>query len=280
MRIDNRVTQVPPLRTHEHENHEATSRSPAGNGRNRTRGDQPWNPNRTRASAGGPSQGGNSAGGASGSRDAASHGDAGGGGSGGGSSSHGAGRRAGGGGDRRGRGHADSHVTGVSRGGYDACRRIEEIRCKKSSTTDDNDGFPAFSARLRNLLLPEKLKPLGITKYDAMQDPVQWLRCYALSIENAGGNNDTKCLYFPSAWTKHHSLGSCRSTSGTSVVWISLGPLPRWVPGPTTRWAPGTTRLVPHGTYWREAQGLRWSSTRIGSYTYHVLYRGLLDVHD
>jgi hypothetical protein len=25
------------------------------------------------------------------------------------------------------------------------------------------------------------------------------------------------------------------------VVWTSLGPLPRWVPGPTTRWAPGTT---------------------------------------
>jgi hypothetical protein len=45
--------------------------------------------------------------------------------------------------------------------------------------------------------LPEKFKPLGITKYDAKQDPVQWLRCYALSIENAGGNNDTKCLYFP-----------------------------------------------------------------------------------
>jgi hypothetical protein len=36
---------------------------------------------------------------------------------------------------------------------------------------------------------------LGITKYDTKQDPVQWLRCYALSIENAGGNNDTKCLY-------------------------------------------------------------------------------------
>jgi hypothetical protein len=26
---------------------------------------------------------------------------------------------------------------------------------------------------------------------------VHWLICYALSIENAGGNNDTKCLYFP-----------------------------------------------------------------------------------
>jgi hypothetical protein len=47
------------------------------------------------------------------------------------------------------------------------------------------------------LLLPEKFKPLGITKYDAKQDPIQWLRCYALSIENTGSNNDNKCLYFP-----------------------------------------------------------------------------------
>jgi hypothetical protein len=34
----------------------------------------------------------------------------------------------------------------------------------------------------------------------------------------------------------------------SSIVWTSLGPLPRWVPGPTTRWAPGTTRLALHGT--------------------------------
>jgi hypothetical protein len=47
------------------------------------------------------------------------------------------------------------------------------------------------------LLLPDKFKPLGITKYNAKQDPIQWLRWYALSIENASGNNDTKCLCFP-----------------------------------------------------------------------------------
>jgi hypothetical protein len=47
------------------------------------------------------------------------------------------------------------------------------------------------------MLLPDKFKPLGITKYDTKQDAIQWLRCYALSIENASGNNDTKCLYFP-----------------------------------------------------------------------------------
>jgi hypothetical protein len=137
MRVDNRVTQVPPLRTREAD-HEATSRSPADNGRNRTRGELPQNPNRTRASAGGPSQGGHSAGRAGGSRVVVARGDA----SGGGSSSHGAGRRAGGGGDRGARGHADSHVTGISCGGYDARRRIEEIRCKKSSTAGEKTASP------------------------------------------------------------------------------------------------------------------------------------------
>jgi hypothetical protein len=187
------LLKCPPVRTRQLDN-EATSRSPADNEHNRTRGEVPANLNRTRASASGPSQGGKSAGGVGGNHDVVPHRDPGGRGTGGGSSSHGAGRRAGGGGDRGGRGHANSHATGVSVGGYDARHRIEEIRRNKS--TGENDGFPAFSARLRNLLLSEKFKPLGITKYDAKQDPVQWLRYYALSIKNAGGNNDTKCLYF------------------------------------------------------------------------------------
>jgi hypothetical protein len=134
MRADNRVGQVPPLRTREAD-HKATSPSPADNGRNRTR-----------SSTSGPSQGGNSAGGAGGSHGADAHGDAGGGGSGSGSSSHGPGRRAGGGGDHGGQGHANSHVTGASRGGYEVRRRIEEIRRKKSSTAGENDGFPTFFA--------------------------------------------------------------------------------------------------------------------------------------
>jgi hypothetical protein len=195
MRVDNRVTQVPLVRNHQQDN-EATSRS-ADVGRNRTRGELPANPNRTRASASGPSHGGNSAGGAGANREIIPHRDPSGGGSDGGSSNHGAGRTARGGGDRGGRGHANSHASDASRGGFDARQKIEELRCKKSSTAGDNDGFPAFSARLLNLLLPEKFKPLGITKYDTKQDPVQWLIRYTLSIESAGGNNDTKCLYFP-----------------------------------------------------------------------------------
>jgi hypothetical protein len=195
MRVDNRVNQPPPAR---HRDNEVTSCS-ADNGPNRTQAELPAEPNRRRSNAGGPPQRDNS------NREVVPHrAPAGGGGndpddggSDGGSSNHGANRRAGGGGSRGGRGHANSHASGASQGGYDAHQKIEELRRKKSTTAGDGDGFPAFSPRLRNLLLPDKFKRLGITKYDAKQDPIQWLRCYALSIENAGGNNDTKCLYFP-----------------------------------------------------------------------------------
>jgi hypothetical protein len=166
-------------------------------GPNRTRAELPAQPNRTRANTGGPSQAGNSVVAAGTDREIVPHRDPGGGGSDDESSNHGANRRASGGGDHGGRGHANSHTSGASQGGFDARQKIEELRWKKSATAGDNGGFPAFSARLRNLLLPEKFKPLGITKYDAKQDPIQWLRCYTLSIENADGNNDTKCLYFP-----------------------------------------------------------------------------------
>jgi hypothetical protein len=173
MRVNTRVAQPPPVRNRDNE---ATSRN-ADLGRNRARAELPANPNRTRATAGGPSQGGNSAAVAGGDREVVPHRDPGGGGCDSGSSNHGANRRAGGGGDRGGRGHTNRHASGASQGGFDARQKIEELQRKKSATTGDNDGFPAFFARLRNLLLPEKFKPMGITKYDAKQDPVQWLRC-------------------------------------------------------------------------------------------------------
>jgi hypothetical protein len=99
MRVDNRVTQPPPVRNRDNE---ATSRS-ADLGRNRTRAELPAQSNCTRANAGGPSQGGNN------NREIIPHHgpvgggcDPGGGGSDGGSSNHGANRRAGVGGSRGG----------------------------------------------------------------------------------------------------------------------------------------------------------------------------------
>jgi hypothetical protein len=163
MRVDNRVAQSPPVRNRDNV---ATSRN-ADLGCNRTRAELPAQPNYTRANAGGLSQGGNRAAAAGSDREIIPHHDPGGGGSDGGSSNHGANRRAGGRGDRGGRGHANSHASGASQGGFDARQKIEELRRKKSTTAGDNDGFPAFSPRLRNLLLPDKFKRLGITKYDA-----------------------------------------------------------------------------------------------------------------
>jgi hypothetical protein len=148
MRVDNRVTQPLPARNRDNE---ATSRS-ADLSRNRTRAKLPAQPNRTRANAGGPSQAGNSAAAAAGDREIIPHRDPGGGGSDDESSNHDANRRADGGGNRSGRGHANSHASGASQGGYDTRQKIEELWRKKAFTSSDNDGCPAFSARLRNLL--------------------------------------------------------------------------------------------------------------------------------
>jgi hypothetical protein len=115
----------------------------------------------------------------------------------------------------------DNHVTNALRGDYDAYLRIEEIRHKKSSTAGENDNFPTFFARLRNLLLPEKFKPLGSpsttrskTQFngsDAMPSPSKML--VATTTRSASTS--------PSVWTKLHLHGSSRSrstlsTSGTS----------------------------------------------------------------
>jgi hypothetical protein len=120
MRVNNRVAQAPPVRNRDNK---ATSRS-ADIGHNRTRAELPANPNCTRATTGGPSHDGNSAGG---DREIVPHRDPRGEGSDGGRSNHGANRRAGGGGDRGGRGHADSHVSGASRGSFDAHQKTEEL---------------------------------------------------------------------------------------------------------------------------------------------------------
>jgi hypothetical protein len=153
MRVNNRVTPAA--------NHEATSRSrtPVDGGRNRISGEYQPTLNHSRASAGGPSHGGHSGG-------------CGGGASSGKSSSFG-GKRARGDGDHGGRGHANSHATVYAYGGYDACHWIDEIHhAKKANKVSDSGDFPAYSARLCDLLLPEKFKPLRITKYGAKQDLV------------------------------------------------------------------------------------------------------------
>jgi hypothetical protein len=59
------------------------------------------------------------------------------------------------------------------------------------------------------------------------------------------------CLSFClSCWRRRveGTIASVRKNVLPPVVWTSLGPLPRWVPGPTTRWSPRTTRFALHDT--------------------------------
>jgi hypothetical protein len=69
---------------------------------------------------------------------------------------------------------------------------VEEVRHRRRQRR-----LPHLLSSASQLAPPRQVQTFGITKYDAKQDPIQWLRCYTLSIENAGGNNDTKYLYFP-----------------------------------------------------------------------------------
>jgi hypothetical protein len=53
-----------------------------------------------------------------------------------------------------------------------------------------------FTAQFSSYKYLEGLKQIGITKYDGMQAPQQWLRCYSTAIEVAGGSNITEVIYF------------------------------------------------------------------------------------
>jgi hypothetical protein len=79
----------------------------------------------------------------------------------------------------------------------DSRRREREVA--ETEGTDCSDHFSAFSARFSSYMYPEGFKPIGITKYDGKQAPQQWLRCYSIAIEVAGGSNITKVIYFPMA---------------------------------------------------------------------------------
>jgi hypothetical protein len=69
------------------------------------------------------------------------------------------------------------------------------------------------------LLLPDKFKPLGITKYDAKQDPIQWLRCYACRMDLPGPTTSvgTRTDYsvgpwdYPACATRHLKAWSTRT---------------------------------------------------------------------
>ena len=67
---------------------------------------------------------------------------------------------------------------------------------RRSQLADNSDRFQALSRVFDNIEYPKDFKPMNIQKYDGKQDPAQWLRLYSTAISVAGGNTNTKVLYF------------------------------------------------------------------------------------
>ena len=77
-------------------------------------------------------------------------------------------------------------------------RDIINARCR-SQLADNSDRFQALSRDFDNVEYPKDFKPTNIQKYDGKHDPAQWLYLYSTAVSVAGGDTNTKVLYFPMA---------------------------------------------------------------------------------
>ena len=70
---------------------------------------------------------------------------------------------------------------------------------RRSQLADNSDRFQALSRVFDNIEYPKDFKPTNIQKYNGKQDPAQWLCLYSTAVSVAGGDTNTKVLYFPMA---------------------------------------------------------------------------------
>jgi hypothetical protein len=109
------------------------------------------------------------------------------------------------------------------------------------------DGAGSFQGRLTMTPNPKTglvtLPEVITSTLDGKFDEISLYNQHAdFKLGSASNSNST------SPWAIACESGTEPSCEDVPVVWTSLGPLPRWVPGPTTRRAPRTTRLALHGT--------------------------------
>jgi len=67
---------------------------------------------------------------------------------------------------------------------------------RRLQLADNSDRFQALSRVFDNAEYPKDFKSTNIQKYDGKQDPAQWLCLYSTAVSVAGGDTNTKVLYF------------------------------------------------------------------------------------
>ena len=70
---------------------------------------------------------------------------------------------------------------------------------RRPQPADNSDRFIVLISVFDNIEYPKDFKPMNIQKYDGKQDPAQWLCLYSTAVIVAGGDTNTKVLYFPIA---------------------------------------------------------------------------------
>ena len=68
---------------------------------------------------------------------------------------------------------------------------------RRAQLADNSDRFPTLSSVFDNVEYPKDFKSTNVQKYEGKQDPAQWLRLYSTAVSVAGGDTNTKVLYFP-----------------------------------------------------------------------------------
>ena len=86
----------------------------------------------------------------------------------------------------------------------------------RAHLANNSDRFPAHSSVFGNVEYPKDFKPTNIQKYDGKQDPAQWLCLYSTAVSVAGGDTNTKVLYFPMA-LEHAPLAWLESLMHESI---------------------------------------------------------------
>ena len=77
-------------------------------------------------------------------------------------------------------------------------RDIINPRCG-SQLANNSDRFQALSRVFDNVEYPKDFKPTNVQKDDGKQNPAHWLHLYSTAVSVAGGDTNTKVLYFPMA---------------------------------------------------------------------------------
>jgi hypothetical protein len=128
------------------------------------------------------------------------------------------------------------HDEDDPRGGEDGDKRVlnEDVGKPASLGANGSETRSRREGRVRKEPSGRALAAAARTSTTTEQE--LWLH----PVKTTGESDGCRCA----AWVGHGRV----VVRAATVVWTSLGPLPRWVPGPTTRWALGTTRLALHGT--------------------------------